>query len=352
MRSTDVQLKVAGTRYSGWKSIRVRRSVEQFAGLFVLEVSETFPDPKLLAVSRIAVGEACEILIGDNPIITGYVDDVLPRYDAQTHEVAIEGRDRAADLIDCSAMRQGGEWKDRTLLQIAQDLAKPYQVEVRAEVDVGKAFRRFRLNYGETVYEALVRAGRMRGVLFMSDGLGGLVITRAGTARIPTKLERGQNILRAEATFSQRDRYQTYVVNGQQEGTSWTTAVEHSGPRAQVIDKQIGRHRVLVILAEDQVDIETCRQRGIWEKNTRVGGSQRAKLTVQGWAYEKDKLWEPNRLVSVKDEWLGLDEPRDLLIVSVAFLLDADGGTRTELELTPREAFDVLPLEEGKTKPW
>lgn len=345
----DVTLTVGGKSYDGWKTINVKRSLEQFSGSFDLGISETWPGT--LAARAVTVGEECQVLLGSIPVITGYVDDVLPTYSATSHEVVIQGRDRAADLIDCSAEHKSGEWKDRTLVQIAEDLARPYGVGVIAEVDVGQRFTRFRLNDGESVWEALARAGRMRGLFFMSDGLGNLLITRAGTRRCVTSLVKGVNIESGAGIFSQRDRYQTYVVKAQHTGTPFSDGEENSARRFKVQDQQVGRHRLLILLADDEADTDTCRQRATWEKNVRIGGSRRGRFSVQGWTQENGTLWQPNRLVSVKDEFLGLSEPTDLLIVNVTYKKDKD-GTTTEIEVVPPQALDIRPLKEIKQKEW
>ncbi len=63
--------------------------------------------------------------------------------------------------------------------------------------------------------------------------------------------------------------------------------------------------------------------------------------TLQGWRDPKGALWRPNALVKVEDPWLGIE--RDLLIVSAAFTLSETGGSTTELELAPKEAYELLP---------
>jgi prophage tail gpP-like protein len=57
-------------------------------------------------------------------------------------------------------------------------------------------------------------------------------------------------------------------------------------------------------------------------------------------------------MVRVQDAYLGLE--REMLIVSVAWTLD-DQGTVTEIEVAPREAFEILPEPEksgGRGSGW
>ena len=119
-------------------------------------------------------------------VITGYVDDVSPAYSATGHDVTVDGRDATSqgDLVDCSAIHQPGEWRvSGTLEAIVTILAKPFGIPVKAECDTGTAFRKFRIEEGETAFEAIERACRMRAVLAAGDGKGGLRIIRAGSGR-------------------------------------------------------------------------------------------------------------------------------------------------------------------------
>lgn len=344
MRS--VELVVDGAIYAGWKRVAITRSIEQIAGTFELSVSERKAagdyDPAGSLQAEVQDGAECTVLIEGAPVITGYIDDIIPEYDTERHEIAVQGRDRTADLVDCSAQYKSGEWKNASLEKIAADLCDPYDIEVIAEVATER-FGKFSLNKGESIFEALDRAAKMRGVLLMSDGLGKLVVTRAGVGRIATPLVHGVNILRARATRSQRDRYKTYTVIGQRAGLDSTGPADNSGPKFTSTDTYVGRRRTLIVLAEEQSDIFACKRRAIWEMHNRAGRSRMATVTVQGWRHD-DGLWEPNKIVPVRDEFLGIDD--DLLIVSVQYTLDLDGGTTTELTLARREGYDVLKLPE------
>lgn len=334
----DVRLAVDGTRYGGWQRVRVRRSIEQIAGTFELAVTERWAGQD--TPRPIRPGAECRVLIDGEAVITGHVDDVAVRYDSGNHSVTVRGRDQTGDLVDCSA--PSVQWNGRTLLDVARELCRPYGIPVRADVDAGGRFERLKHNEGDSVFETLEAAARIRAVLLVSDGRGGLVITRASTRRIGTALVLGENVLSCQGEFSHRDRYSEYRVLGQRAGTD-----EHWGEQAAQIvgtakDDRVTRHRPLTVLAEDQVDAAAAKERAEWERNVRWGRSQRITYTVQGWRH-RDGLWAPNVLISVRDPYLGL--AADRLIAGVAFVLDED-GLRTELTVMPREAFERIPLPE------
>ncbi|SNS05491.1 Mu-like prophage tail protein gpP [Humidesulfovibrio mexicanus] len=345
MPSYDVRLEVGDMLYGGWASIVIRRGLEQVAGSFELALTERWPGQDI--PRPIAPGARCRVLVDGEPVITGYVDDVMPSYDAKEHGLSVSGRDKTADLVDCSA--PSTQWAGRGLLPVAKALCRPFGIEVLAQCDTGKPFSQLKNNEGDSVYETLEAAARVRAVLLVTDGHGRLLITRAGQgARVATVLELGKNVLGCKASFSLRDRFSTYTVKGQSVGLDgWGGAAAHSKGSAN--DSRVPRHRPLTIIAEDQVEGAGAGERARWEASVRYGRSRRVTYTVRGWKHANG-LWEPGQTVPVRDTWLSIDEP--LLMVGVAYLLD-EQGTRCELTLQPVEAFSLLPVpEKDKGEVW
>lgn len=337
----DVRLKVDGSLYGGWQEIRIRRSIQQVAGMFELAVTERWSGQD--TPRPIRPGAACQVLVDEVPVITGYVDDVQAGYDANSHTVAVSGRDKTGDLVDCSAPLF--QWPNQTILSAAERLCQLFGIAVSAETDVGGKFATYASNPGDSVFASLDGAAKIRGVMLLSDGNGGLVIARAGTERIPAMLRSGENILAAAATFSHRDRFSTYTVTGQQEAKDEDDYAETAFHlSAKSLDPVIARHRPLTILADKLIDRKQTQQRADYERNVRYGKSQQLQVTVQGWYYDARNLWPINRRVAVKDDFLGIDA--DLLITDVESSLN-DSGTRTVLTLAPPEGFDLVPVPEG-----
>ncbi|MEN6330799.1 MAG: phage baseplate assembly protein [Smithella sp.] len=339
----DVTLQVNGANYRGWKNIEVSIGMEQISGSFKMVASDRWHGQD--TAWPILADDACRVLIGSTTVITGYVDEANPEYDAKSHSLNITGRDATGDLVDCSAIYKSGQWSGADLLKIAKDLCSPFGINVQADVDVGKKFAKFALQEGETVFEAIERAARQRGVLLLSDGAGGLLITRAGESRIDAALIKGENIERASGTFSHKERYSQYIIKGQAPGGDvFAEPSHHAQLKAKSEDEMVRRYRPLIIYAE-QGDGSTYKDRATWERNVRAGRSARLQYTVTGWEYKPGKLWLPNRIVPAKDSYIGVD--MDMLITRCTYTLD-DNGSRTALELCRREAFDLVNLPNMK----
>lgn len=341
-----VELRVGGSRYQGWTSVEVTRSLEAVAGTFELSVTERWPgNQKRYAIHP---GDRCSLRAGGDVVIDGYVDVVEVNHGADQHTVRISGRDRAGDLVDCSAIVPGGEFKGRDLAAIARALCEPFGIPVTAEADVGKPFDRFAIDQGETAFEAIERGCRQRAVLPVADGRGGLKLTNAGQAgRSGTTLRLGDNILSARGTYSHRDRFSTYTVKGQDTGSDFAFGELASEPSAEVRDGAIARHRPLLLTAEGPGSAGSMQERAKWERAVRRGRSRRAEIRVQGWRQDSGALWAPNALVPVVDDWLAID--RTLLVAEVRYSLD-QSGTVARLSLASAEAFQLRPESEDDTQ--
>ena len=82
MSADKLTLLVGGQIYGGWKSVSLRLGIEQLAGVFELAITERWPEQE--TAWNIPPGERCEIKIGDDTVITGYVDSVAVSYDASS----------------------------------------------------------------------------------------------------------------------------------------------------------------------------------------------------------------------------------------------------------------------------
>lgn len=362
-------LKVGGQLYAGWKSVNIRLGLEQIAGTYDLSITERWPSQP--TEWSIPPGELCEILIGDETVISGYVDAVAVNYDDNSHEIRVTGRDRTGDLVDCSAPSTA--FSGLTFVQIAEKLTAPYGIALYDETvagrklttkqkkagkkgtpikkaRVGSALPKCATQNGESVFKTLEKLARSEGVLLVSDGEGGLLITRAGMAGSSTTvLKFGENILRASFEHSHANLYSEITVKGQAAAAgAGKFDVTHASPKGSVRrsggaktgNSQIARYRPLVLVAETQADAKRCQQRAEWEASNREAKARKITLTVQGWRQNSGELWSINQRVRVVCPWMRVDEW--WLIAGVSFRLD-EGGSLTELTLVGEKAFDMLP---------
>lgn len=85
-------------------------------------------------------------------MLTGYIDDFIPSYDADNVEIRVMGRDKTGDLVDCSVVHSSGKWKGVRLEQVAADVCCPFGITVITETPTG---RRLRLSFWNRVKRVL-----------------------------------------------------------------------------------------------------------------------------------------------------------------------------------------------------
>jgi prophage tail gpP-like protein len=343
-----VVLQVGSQRHQGWQEVRIRLSLEQIADSFELVLTERWRESG--EVRPVTPGEACAVSVGDELVVTGYLDEVLPDYDAETHTIVANGRSRAADLIDCSGSDR--RFDGRTLLQVATALAEPYGIEVIDTVGADKPFREFALEDGQPIAEALERAAQIRGARIVSDAEGRLVIVHAVQREIRTPLELGGNIRKGSGMFSDRDRFNTYIVEGQTPGTDDWFGESAAAPRSEVTDPRIRKPRTTLIVCDTPADSADCRARAELEARMRWAKGRGVTYTVGTWRHEQG-VWRPGDLVHVRDDYLGLNER---LLISDVQLVESNEGRTAELRVAPPEAFEPVPVPEpepsGETASW
>ena len=334
MTEQTLTLQVGAQRYNKWKAVEINRGIEQLAGAFSLTCADAWalsgqPLPDLR-------GQRCTVRLNEAPIITGFIEAVEPAYDKQSHDLTIRGRDATGDLVDCAAISDGQGWQSTSLLRMARDLCRPFGVSVSSSLPADTPFRAGRISPGETVAEVLGRAAAVAGCLLVSDGLGGLRITRAGSARANTRLKRGINILSGQGSDDDSNRFARYQVIGQSAGKDADQQI-----LASATDKGVRASRVTVLQVADDVDADKAQQYARWAAATGLARSRRASVVVAGWL-DGDRAWWPNTLVTIHDDYLRLDG--DYLIAGVSHRIDRRAGKVTVLELTPPGAYTPAPV--------
>ncbi len=336
----SVKLLVGGKEYQGWKSARVVRGIESVSGGFYLDVSERW-DGRLNPWPILSEDE-CELKLDDTTVIVGWVDRRTVSYDANQHGLAVEGRDRTGDLVDCSAVPK--KYKNVSVETLANRVCEPFGIAVTRQGGlVLPLVKSLTVDPGDSAFEAIERACRMAGVLPVSDGRGGLLLTRAGTARASTSLVEGGNILSASGTFDATGRFRTYIVRGQHKGSDDFSGESAAFAKGTAEDATVRRsERVLIVRPEGNVTNALAKTRAEYEAKIRAGRGDSVTITVQGWTMANGAIWPVNALVPVKSPMLGIDG--DMLITQATHSLDDGGGSLTELSLKRPDAFLPEPV--------
>jgi prophage tail gpP-like protein len=334
-----LELLVNGVRYRGWKRASITRTIDAVAGSFSLTVTDAWSDQPVPWPIR--EGDACSLIVGGTPLVTGYVDKRSATLSATSHSVSIEGRDAAATLADCSA-DVGWQFKSQPFLPFIQLLCAPYGIPVEVDELVPLPYTPADLSItpGDSVFSVIDRLCKFAGILPVSDGAGGLRLMQPGVVPSATVIVEGFNLLEGSAEFDAGSRYAEIVVMGQATGGA-------KPMRASVRDLEVKRqNRKLIIQAESATTPGGAQARAEYERAIRAARAESVSVTVAGLYAVPGWHWRPGETVQVQAPRLGVDG----VMVIQEIQQEVEMSTRTTLRLVRPDAYAADPQEVGQWK--
>tara|TARA_R100000951_G_scaffold115745_1_gene124890 strand:- start:416 stop:1612 length:1197 start_codon:yes stop_codon:yes gene_type:complete len=353
----DIVIEVNGVAYSNFLSVQVSRSLETMANKFTVsgtvEKLEDFP---------ISMGQNIVIFFHEISVLDGYVESIVSDYGNGGHFVTISGRDITADIVDGTVFKPLVISGSISLKALLSKLLSDNGVTGISVIDLvspelfGKKDQ-INIEQGTGLFEAVDKCCAKRQVIATTDGYGNLVITRGGKGgkkysekiiHIYNKFQSGSNnVLNASRSEVVTNRYNKYIVKSQNNFSGLLAELALISPQQDTnqegiaIDSEIRKSRVLTIVDEDAGDSQYAKKRAEWEMAIRKSRSFEYTCSVQGFLVDRTQVWEPNVVVSVKDERLNLDE--DLIIRDVNFNYNVDDGSVTTLSCTKQDAYQIEP---------
>lgn len=341
-----VSLTVDGLDYAGWVSVDITAGLERQARDFTLGVTWKWADQKIDV--PITQGAKCQVSIGDDLVLTGWVFGTAVRYDDKQVTRFVTGRSLTADLVDCAAVNKPGQWNSQGVLNIVKALASPYHIAVRSEVPESSKLSDHTIKPGETAFESVDRLLTLFRLFSTDDARGMAVLAKPGSeGRAFDSLVVGQNIKVGDAPLDFSGVFSEYQVLGQKSGTDEEFGAEAAEVSATVTDDRVTRRRVMIIQESGQMTKELAQARANWERSTRMGKALSTTYTVFGWRQSNGQLWKHNMIVRVVDPIIGFD--RDMLIAEITYTL-SDQGMTTKMVVGPPDGFEPEPDDSHKNR--
>ncbi|UEP42763.1 phage baseplate assembly protein [Burkholderia sp. B21-005] len=356
-----VLLTQDGLSLTGWKSVRISRSIEFGTSSFDLTCSADANTLKLVSKE----GAPIKVSIGDDVVLTGYVETIETIMTPRTHDVRISGRGKLADLIDCSC-RIDKINANTKLVELCTAIAQPYSVKVMVADDATQklldqipVLPRQLVSITETAWEVIERYARYCGVLVYEGAAGELVISTAGTEEGDSGVALGENIEAIVCTKTTLGTFSTFnaVLS------AYSMAADDEGvenlPVVTVIAKSTtGRLRPTYFVSEQSAtDRQFVEKRVNWMASRAYGRSRRVRTMVDNWRDADGVPWTPNINYPVSAGAVGVPDGTMLLLAEVSYILN-ENGTHAELVFGPRQGFlpepvalDTLPMDESIQTP-
>ncbi len=335
-----VTLLVNDQQLQGWQSVRVTADCERVPRAFDIVFTDRYPGQQRVVVKP---GDTCQLLIGGDLVVTGYIDRFVPAISKDQHVMRIMGRGKCQDLVDCSAVIKGMQISGASALVLAQGLASPYGVTVRSLGGNGPAIPQFNVTLGETPYEIVERVARYATLLSYEDENGDLLLAAVGATTMQSGFAEGVNVEAAQGIFSMDGRYSDYLP-AIMSVDSLSDLGSGNTPFPVVKDRGVPRFRQLIVVSEQfQYGQSVAQARAQWEMSRRYGRSQVAHVVCDSWRDSSGALWRPNAVVPLLDVPSTYINGDGWIIANVSFIRDDERGTVAELEMMPKEAFTPEP---------
>lgn len=356
---SGITIQVGGVEYGLFTNALVSIRLDALSNTF--SFSATSNQAQLLPFR---LGEACQVLVDGDPVVTGFIELINVDGDSSTHTIDIQGRDKTGDLLDSGIaslpdLRPPISLSDickRVIAHIGSDIAV---VSEFAPPPFTKAEDLAAPEPGQNAFEFLEGKARKRQVLLTSNGTGDLVITRSSGAEVDATIlhrvdDNDNNVIRYSTSYDSTGRFNIYKFVSQLNPIALINAGTSSNAQivnqtAQSTDNAVRAGRQYVLVAENASSSSDQKERADWEANIRKARGNVYSATVHGFRNQSGELWGVNQLVQVIDDYADIDSR--MLVNSVQFSVDPeqDGeGSQTVLSCVEKNAY-TLELEEPVT---
>lgn len=358
-QSESIRLSIGGLAHDTWDGWSVESDLLTPADAFELELY-TKDSTRLPSVLK--EGAPCSLSLGNDRVLTGQIDEFEHDISRQGISMRINGRDRAAPLVDCSAPFVS--MREASLAQILDQVVKPlgiYQVEIRA--DKAKTLRRVQVEPGQSAWEALLQVAEANGLWPWVEPDGRLIIggpnyTAAPVGTLILRMDGvGNNVQRLSVRRSIANRFSQITVlgqHGQYDNDGLDTKRAHL--RSVIQDDTLARRgifrpKVVIDSSSENQDMATTRARKLLADSRLEGFEIRA--IVQGHRANNGQVWNPGQRVIVRSEPHELDGTYFLMART---LRQSRGeGDITELRLREDKMWildgNKLKKHKGKSNP-
>lgn len=365
MNNNKVSITVDGEVFEFWESANISSELTTIAPSFSLAATFSLPQGKR-TLATLAVGKRVQVKIGDDVVVTGYIDKTPVNYSASSVTISISGRSKTEDLVDCSVIPKDtsididnshkwgnftevvtGEviqppaltathWSNTSMCKIIAQLAGSYGVKFVDQSGFDTVVKSFGTDGVDTVLKTLQNLTAKNKLIFCGDEYGNLVLVSVGYKKNGKPVENlilGQNILSCSANFDGSKLFSEYQVKAQENGTN-SKGGQSLNSSANQINNFFDRVRLGVSKSSGSSTITTCQDQAEFKNDYNLAQFYKTSYTIQGWRRSDGNLWKINEFVNITDSFLGFKDNL-MLITKVTFDLSNGEGMTTTLEVVP-----------------
>lgn len=326
-----VTISVGGGSYTAFKLVEVKAAFNEASRSFRIVLAAELGASATNALLN--AGKPIKIMSNGDLMLDGFVDKKNPQIDANQAQIVVTGRSKSADLVDSSAKKEGGNFKDKDPLEIGNAVAEGISAKFTTDQQL-KKIKQYQINPGESCFRLVEKMARKQGMTICGQADGNAKITKAGKERHSGGIVEGQNMKSGSSSHDMSNRHSEIIVRGQR--PFGHKKEDYLEIEAKAKDGKVGRQRPLLIYMDEDTDKEGAKDRAKNRKDRAAGHSLTAEVEVQGFRDEGGKLWEPGHLVWMESPFL--DIAQDMLIESVTWT-QSEAGSVSNLTLKDPRAY-------------
>ncbi len=326
-----VTVTAGGGSYSAWKSVAIGASIKEACRDFHL-VAAAVPGADAVA-ALFDLFAPVSINASGEMIFTGYVDSRRPHLAPRDAHIAISGRSKGQDAVDCSCLHETGRFENKTPLEIAQALDK-FNIGFTSKEQLDK-IPEFQLQPGETLFLAIERACRDQGVTLAGQADGTIDLAKAGknAPRQPGALIQGDPMVEVwDGDFCGSNRHSKIYARGQSYDGHGADALQME---ATASDSAVPRLRTFLHVQDANTDKKRLKARAQNRRDKAAGESVRARVQTAGWRDGTGALFKPGNVVWTQSDFLGLAQ---LMLIEHAHYCQTEERTWAVLSLVDPRA--------------
>jgi prophage tail gpP-like protein len=186
MTIETVSVLAGGRRYSFWETVTVQYGATQAvraASLVTVDAATTFGGGWPLLP-----GTDVDIYAGGSLLIRGFVETFSPNVSDTSHTAVVTIVSKSKDAVEASADHPTGEIRNKRLVEIAREIDP---TGTTWQGNAGESVALFRVQPGETVFDAVERTARGQGVLLVGRETGAVEIVRGIRGRHQGSIREG-----------------------------------------------------------------------------------------------------------------------------------------------------------------
>jgi prophage tail gpP-like protein len=337
---SKILLEVAGIKYEGFTDVGVNSALENFSSSF--SFSTTVKENSLGIIQNdLKLGQQARVFVGDDLVVTGFIESLDISYSAGSHSINVSGRDIGGDLIDSSIRQKSYIQRDffKLINLVLADNGYSIKVINRVGTLTLEPTETIKTEQGDSVFDFLDRYAKKLQVLLKINPNGDLEIIREDSDVVKNFLindfTENNNILSASLNLSTINRFNVIEVYSQSNNkTHTTTGISQKGTATDPSIRKTRRKRITMDSASQSKSLTALAE---WNVNLRRAKGSRYTCKVVGF-YSGKNVWQPNKLVNIIDYTAQVQG--NFLIQGVEFSQSLQGSFTT-LDIVERGAFSI-----------